>query len=71
MPREKVLNLLSKAKIFQEVSFCQVLQFLEIKLALLQQTELIKSGSSLADTNSDSESKKILVEQKIFSGFKD
>ena len=29
-----------------------------------------QSGSSLADTNSDSESKKILVEQKIFSGFK-
>ena len=29
-----------------------------------------QSGSSLADSNSDSESKKILVEQKIFSGFK-
>ena len=29
-----------------------------------------QSGASLADTNSDSESKKILVEQKIFSGFK-
>ena len=29
-----------------------------------------QSGTSLADTNSDSESKKILVEQKIFSGFK-
>ena len=29
-----------------------------------------KSGNSLADSNSDSESKKILVEQKIFSGFK-
>ena len=29
-----------------------------------------QSGSSLADSNSDSESKKISVEQKIFSGFK-
>ncbi len=29
-----------------------------------------QSGTSLADSNSDSESKKILVEQKIFSGFK-
>ena len=29
-----------------------------------------QSGSSLADTNLDSENKKILVEQKIFSGFK-
>ncbi len=29
-----------------------------------------QSGVSLADSNSDSESKKILVEQKIFSGFK-
>ena len=29
-----------------------------------------KSGSSLADSNSDSESKKISVDQKIFSGFK-
>ena len=29
-----------------------------------------QSGASLADTNLDSESKKILVEQKIFSGFK-
>ena len=29
-----------------------------------------QSGASLADSNSDSESKKILVEQKIFSGFK-
>ena len=29
-----------------------------------------QSGTSLADANSDSESKKILVEQKIFSGFK-
>ena len=28
------------------------------------------SGSSLADTNLDSESKKISIEQKIFSGFK-
>tara|TARA_E500000178_G_C17028055_1_gene759061 strand:+ start:2694 stop:3983 length:1290 start_codon:yes stop_codon:yes gene_type:complete len=28
------------------------------------------SGTNLDDTNSDSESKKILVEQKIFSGFK-
>ena len=29
-----------------------------------------QSGTSLADSNLDSESKKILVEQKIFSGFK-
>ena len=29
-----------------------------------------QSGASLADSNSDTESKKILVEQKIFSGFK-
>ena len=29
-----------------------------------------QSGSSLADTNLDSESKKISIEQKIFSGFK-
>jgi len=29
-----------------------------------------QSGTSLADSNSDSESKKISVEQKIFSGFK-
>ena len=29
-----------------------------------------QSGASLNDSNSDSESKKILVEQKIFSGFK-
>ena len=29
-----------------------------------------KSGSSLADSNLDSESTKILIEQKIFSGFK-
>ena len=29
-----------------------------------------QSGSSLADSNSDSETKKISVEQKIFSGFK-
>jgi len=29
-----------------------------------------QSGASLADSNSDSESKKISVEQKIFSGFK-
>ena len=29
-----------------------------------------QSGSSLADSSSDSESKKISVEQKIFSGFK-
>ena len=29
-----------------------------------------QSGTSLADSNSDSENKKILVEQKIFSGFK-
>ena len=29
-----------------------------------------QSGSSLANSNSDSESKKISVEQKIFSGFK-
>jgi len=29
-----------------------------------------QSGTSLADTNTDSEIKKILVEQKIFSGFK-
>ena len=29
-----------------------------------------QSGSNLADSNSDSESKKISVEQKIFSGFK-
>ena len=29
-----------------------------------------QSGSSLADTNLDSESKKIAIEQKIFSGFK-
>jgi len=29
-----------------------------------------QSGSSLADSNSDTESKKISVEQKIFSGFK-
>ena len=29
-----------------------------------------QSGTSLADSNSDLESKKILVEQKIFSGFK-
>tara|TARA_B100000963_G_scaffold354979_1_gene372412 strand:+ start:4553 stop:5842 length:1290 start_codon:yes stop_codon:yes gene_type:complete len=29
-----------------------------------------QSGASLADTNSDTESKKISVEQKIFSGFK-
>ena len=29
-----------------------------------------QSGSSLADTNSDSENKKISLEQKIFSGFK-
>ncbi len=29
-----------------------------------------QSGSSLSDSNSDTESKKILVEQKIFSGFK-
>ena len=29
-----------------------------------------QSGSSLADSNSDSESKKISVDQKIFSGFK-
>jgi outer membrane protein len=29
-----------------------------------------QSGASLTDTNSDSESKKISVEQKIFSGFK-
>ena len=29
-----------------------------------------QSGTNLADSNTDSESKKILVEQKIFSGFK-
>ena len=29
-----------------------------------------QSGANLADTNSDSENKKISVEQKIFSGFK-
>ena len=29
-----------------------------------------QSGTNLADSNSDSESKKISVEQKIFSGFK-
>ena len=29
-----------------------------------------QSGSSLSDSNSDSESKKISIEQKIFSGFK-
>ena len=29
-----------------------------------------QSGTSLTDSNSDSESKKISVEQKIFSGFK-
>ena len=29
-----------------------------------------QSGSSLTDTNLDSESKKISIEQKIFSGFK-
>ena len=29
-----------------------------------------QSGASLADTNSDSESTKISVDQKIFSGFK-
>ena len=29
-----------------------------------------QSGTNLADSNSDAESKKILVEQKIFSGFK-
>ena len=29
-----------------------------------------QSGTSLADTNLDTESKEILVEQKIFSGFK-
>ncbi len=29
-----------------------------------------QSGASLADSNSDSDSKKISVEQKIFSGFK-
>ena len=29
-----------------------------------------QSGTSLADSNSDSESKKISVDQKIFSGFK-
>ena len=29
-----------------------------------------QSGTNLADSNLDSESKKILVEQKIFSGFK-
>ncbi len=29
-----------------------------------------QSGNSLADTNLDTESKKILVEQKVFSGFK-
>ena len=29
-----------------------------------------QSGASVADSNSDSESKKIIIEQKIFSGFK-
>ena len=42
MLKEKFLNPQSKAKIFQEVSFCQVLHFQGIKQVLPLQTEPIK-----------------------------
>ena len=69
MPKEKVLSLLSKAKIFQEVVFAKCYNFWRSNQYYFNKRPN-QSGTSLADANSDSESKKILVEQKIFSGFK-
>ena len=45
MLKEKTLSLQNRVEIFQEVSFYQILLFLEIKLALLLQIEQIFSGS--------------------------
>ena len=70
MLKEKTLSQQNKVKIFLEVNFYLVLHFQEIKQALHLPIEQIKVEQVLQTTNSDSESKTISVEQKIFSGFK-
>ena len=60
---------LNKTKIFQEVNSYQVLRFQDQLIAQLQLTEKIKAEALLADSNLDTEVKKIEVEQKIFQGF--
>ena len=52
------------------MNFYLALRFLGIKQVLQSTNRTNQSGTSLGDSSSDSESKKISVEQKIFSGFK-
>ena len=52
------------------MNFYLVLLYQVIKQVLLQQIGQIKTEQSYKTSNSDSESKSISLEQKIFSGFK-
>ena len=58
MLKEKILRLANKIKIFLEVNFYLVLHFQEIKQVPFYKSNKPK-WSSLADSNSDSESTKI------------
>ena len=59
MLKEKILSLQSKIKIFQEVNFYQVLHLSGDQTSTTSTNRTNQNGLSLADSNTDTESKKI------------
>ena len=70
MQKEKALSQLNKVKIFLEVSFLPSVTLSGDQTSTTSTNKTNQSGANSIDSNSDKETKKITVEQKIFSGFK-
>ena len=70
MQKEKILSQLNKDKNISRSEFLPSITISGDQTSTTSTNRTNQSGSSLSDTNLDSESKTISLEQKIFSGFK-
>ena len=68
--KRKILSLPSKNKNISRSEFLPSIILSGDQTSSTSTNRTDQNGSNLADTNLDSESKKISIEQKIFSGFK-
>ena len=67
---KKIKNQLNKILIFREANSCRVYLYQAIRVVHSLQTKLIKVAQNLSDSNLDTETKTISVDQKLFQGFK-
>ena len=69
--KEKILNHLNNLKIFQKVNFLPNITITGDQTSSTSTNRSDQSGSNLPDSNLDTESKSISLEQKIFLDLKE